>query len=91
MFIGVGVREVAPRQGCNVLSRSWTLANLNELAQSGSGTLHPWRGALVNNVPIYKHCTPDWVDAADLFTSSSVGGSLDTAYETMPLPRGGGA
>ncbi len=44
MFIEVDVWGVAPRQGCNVLLRL-KLASLNELAQSGSTTLHPWRGA----------------------------------------------
>jgi hypothetical protein len=71
MYIEVGVVGVAPRQGCNVLLRLWKLASLNELAKSGRRTLHPWRGAVPNNVPIYKHSTPDGVKAADFFTRSS--------------------
>jgi hypothetical protein len=70
MFIEVGVRGVAPRQGCNVLLRFWKPATLNELAQFGSRTSHPWRGAVPNNVSIYKHYTPVGVDAADSFTPS---------------------
>jgi hypothetical protein len=63
MFIEVGVRGVAPRQGCNVLWRLWKLVSLNESGQFGSKTSHPWRGAVPNNVSIYKHCTPDGVGA----------------------------
>jgi hypothetical protein len=51
MFIEVGVRGVAPREGCNVLWRLWKLASLNELAQSASRTSHPWRGAVPNKSP----------------------------------------
>ena len=69
MFIEVDVWGVAPRQGCNVLLCLEELASLNELAQSGSTTLHPWRGAgpkitsLSINIP-----TPDGVDAGDFFS-----------------------
>ena len=70
MFIEVGVRGVAPRQGCNVLLRLRNLASLNELAKSGTRTSHPWRGAVPNSVPIYKHSTPDGVGAF-FFTPSA--------------------
>ena len=39
----------------------------------------PLAGAVPNNVAIYKHSTPDGVDAADFFTPSDEVG--------MPNPR----